>query len=168
MTSALALVCKVLLDREVLELRSENERLKLRLFWKTYGPEQLRAAMEDANAIHISCECIKCADCGRHNGRAGWYTCEFEPWFHAQLAQCELESAAIDAQSQHFDLDGMTVWDTDAHVVQSQHFDLDGIWDTDTHERPMQFSYGKKLHAATSITNEELQKLKKLFAILTE
>jgi hypothetical protein len=154
MTSALALVCKVLLDREVLELRSENERLKLRLFWKTYGPEQLRAAMEDANAIRINCECIRCAACGRHNGRAGWYTCEFEPWFHAQLAQCELESAAIDAQSQHFDLDGMTVWDTDAHFVHC--------------EGPMQFSYGKKLHAATSIKNEELQKLKKLFAILTE
>jgi len=159
MTSALALVCKVLLDREVLELRSENERLKMRLFWKTYGPEQLRAAMEDANAIRINCECIKCAACGRHNGRAGWYTCEFEPWFHAQLAQCELESAAIDAQSQHFDLDGMTVWDTDAHVV-TQHFD--GI------DAPMQFSYGRKLHTATSIKNKELQKLKKLFAILTE
>ena len=158
MTSALALASKILFDREVLELRSENERLRLCLFWKTYGPEQLLTAMQDTNALRIRCKCITCAVCGRHDGRANACLCSFEPWFHAQLALCELESSAIDPQSRHFHLEGMTVWDTDAHFVH----------DGGPNERWMQFSYGKKLHAATSIENKELQKLKRLFSILTE
>jgi hypothetical protein len=33
----------------VLELRRENEALKLKLFWREHGPEQLKTAMRMAN-----------------------------------------------------------------------------------------------------------------------
>ncbi len=45
----LTVVCKVLLDTRVLELRRENETLRIQLFWKDHGPESLKAAMRATN-----------------------------------------------------------------------------------------------------------------------
>ena len=47
MVSLLALASKPLYDREMLELRSENESLKLKLFWKDYNVHKLHKAMLD-------------------------------------------------------------------------------------------------------------------------
>ena len=41
----LALVSKILFDTRLLELKRENEALKLKLFWKEHNPSHLKAAM---------------------------------------------------------------------------------------------------------------------------
>ena len=152
----LALTSKVLYEREILELRAENERLKLSLFWKTYGPEQLNAAMQDFNMIQTRCKCFMCAVSGRYDRETNICSCSFVPWFEKQLAECGLESATFDNKSIHFQHEGMLAWDIDAHFVHDG--GMDDHW--------LQFSYGSKLHKATSIENPELQKLKRLFSIL--
>jgi hypothetical protein len=153
----LALASKVLYEREILELRTENERLKLSLFWKTYGPEQLYTAMQDANAHITQCKCFMCAVSGRYDLETNICACSFVPWFEKQLAKCGLESATIDDQSKHFQHESMLAWDIDTHFVHDG--GLDDHW--------LQFSYGSKLHRATSIENPELQKLKRLFELIT-
>jgi hypothetical protein len=45
----LALVPKLLLDREVIQLRGENERLRLQLFWRDHNAKKLSKAMAAAN-----------------------------------------------------------------------------------------------------------------------
>jgi hypothetical protein len=95
----LAVVCKVLLDTRVLELRRENEALKLRLFWKEHGPEQLKAAMRMANAAAggPGCGCLGCKVGGRNelafSNVAGKDACAFKAWFEAILKELDMDVA---------------------------------------------------------------------------
>ena len=56
----LSLVAKVLMDTRLLELKRENEELKLKLFWKEHNPSMLRQAMAAANKIDGGprCACL--------------------------------------------------------------------------------------------------------------
>jgi hypothetical protein len=49
MVDKLALVSKVLLDQRFLELKQENEQLKLQLFWKEYNMFRLVKLISMAN-----------------------------------------------------------------------------------------------------------------------
>jgi hypothetical protein len=59
----LALVSKLLLDREVIQLRAENERLRLELFWRDHNAKELSNAMASANQSTRGpqCTCYVCA-----------------------------------------------------------------------------------------------------------
>jgi hypothetical protein len=48
----LALVSKLLLDKEVIHLRQENEALRLKLFWKEHNRSELSDRMREANQAH--------------------------------------------------------------------------------------------------------------------
>jgi hypothetical protein len=94
----LAVVCKVLLDTRVLELRRENEALKLRLFWKEHGPEQLMRLANGA-AGGPGCGCLGCKVSGRGElefsnvaGTKG-EGCAFKAWFEQTLRELDMDVA---------------------------------------------------------------------------
>lgn len=53
----LSLVAKVLMDTRLLELKRENEELKLKLFWKDHNPSMLKQAMAVANTVEGGPRC---------------------------------------------------------------------------------------------------------------
>jgi hypothetical protein len=58
----LTLASKAFMDARFLELKKENERLKLERFWKIYGVDKLRKQLRSyqwrIGAVH--CECVSC------------------------------------------------------------------------------------------------------------
>ena len=92
----LALVSRVLLDQRVLDLRKENEELRLALFWKDYSIKKLQKAMTKANAAQTGprCGCTSCYHSGRDNFWKVEYDkdmeCKFKPWFEHLVQECEM------------------------------------------------------------------------------
>ena len=140
----LALVSKIILDQRVLELRSENEELKLKLFWKDHNKSSLKEAMANGNNYCPSapkCTCLSCVVSGRieeevESEDAG--DCRFKPWFEQKLNDC-----------------GMTVGhDASLRIDNSLIDAVNGVIDCDCHFVNFArcdwffFSYGKKLWAA--------------------
>jgi hypothetical protein len=151
--SRLTTVAHILYDREVLELRQENERLhrenerlcqenerlireiqefKLEQFWKLNDPERLRFAMF----------CYK----SRHPNLA---SDNVNAWVEPMLQNCGLEIESVYNQltfyvSQQSDLD--------THIVYSSPFTF--------------VAYGTKLWKAKSVDDPEICKLKALFDAL--
>ena len=110
MPERLSLVCKGLVDRRLLELRREQEAIKLRLFWTDHSPAVLRDAMQLANTADAGpqCACFGCVLADRHpDPRADddhgplTLVCSFEPWFarvlieHGMHTLCGLPSAPL-------------------------------------------------------------------------
>lgn len=150
----LALVSKLLLDRQVLALRAENEDLRLQLFWRDHAVDKLNALMgtanqNGANAPH--CVCNGCS-CGRRlfpdyiflfPAPYDERPCEFQPWFERLLTE-----------------QGLTVSDTlDAHFMHVQ-TEFPRPWVT--------WGYGQRLLSAKSVRDAELQKLHALFEVLAK
>ena len=85
----LALVSKILLDREVLHLRQENERLRLQLFWKNHSWSHLQELMNGANQAEEGprCNCWSCAASGRieEGAQPGEAACKLKEFFEAAL-----------------------------------------------------------------------------------
>lgn len=153
----LALVSKVLLDTRLCELKSENEQLRLQVFWLQHSLDNLSQRMQWANCSHNGpfCTCHDCLQSGRfHPAYAGpgidrcVYKCLFKPFFEQLIAQC-----------------GMSVGYREA--------------DTDTHFRCLQsnacplvswqsWQYGSKLTSAHSSTNADLRKLQQLFQLMDD
>jgi hypothetical protein len=163
----LAVVCKVLLDSRVLELRRENEALKLRLFWKEHGPEQLKAAMRMANgaAGGPGCGCLGCKVSGRGElefsnvaGKQG-EGCAFKAWFEQTLIELDMDVAVS--------LPAAAVW---VHVkeVDSRNDLLDdGVHFTNLGADDwVAWTYGSRLWKAASVSDPELGKLQRLFLTL--
>lgn len=53
-------VAKILIDVRLQELVDENRKLKLALFWKTYGIRQLRERVFSSIQRRINCKCWSC------------------------------------------------------------------------------------------------------------
>lgn len=161
----LALVAKVLMDTRLLELKRENEELKLKLFWRDHNPSMLRQAMAAANMVDGGprCSCLACIVGVRcANGTRGFapylfltrneqlvmshrchLRCQFQPWFEAKIREAGM-SVGFDAlrdDGQHFSNLGSADWNT--------------------------FVYGSRLWKASSTADPELGKLEKLFHALT-
>jgi len=138
--SRLTTVAHILYDREVLELRQENEKLheeirefKLKLFWKCHDIDTLRSIIRvyyrrNTN-LHTSCS---------------------NDWIESMLQDCELEVVSIGCLLPYR---GSEQIDLDTHLVCSYPYLFVG--------------YGAKLLEATSIDDPELKKLKALFDALT-
>ncbi len=161
----LAVVCKVLLDSRVLELRRENEALRLRLFWKEHGPEQLKAAMRLANgaAGGPGCGCLGCVVSGRREREHGEVPvkkpCAFKAWFEQTLQELGMDVAV--------GLPAEAVWvhvqevDPDSALLDDgAHFTNLGADDW------VAWTYGSRLWKAASVRDPELAKLEGLFRTL--
>ena len=94
MAEHLSVARKSLLDHRLLELRREQEAIKVRLFWTDHSPAALRDAMELANtsAAGPQCACFGCVLAGRHPDPRTHgdhsplaVACAFEPWFSRVL-----------------------------------------------------------------------------------
>ena len=153
------------MDARVAELRRENEELRLRLFWKDYRVSKLQKAMQMANCWENSpnCNCWQCAVTGRMDCDTlvdESRKCGFISWFEAKVAACDLIVGYVlrdSTQSQHVSNPLNGVWDTDCHIVKIVMFG--GDWSL--------FTYGSRLWKAKTVNDPELEKLKKLFELLS-
>jgi hypothetical protein len=161
----LAVVCKVLLDSRVLELRRENEALRLRLFWKEHGAEQLKAAMRVANGVAggPGCGCLGCVVSGKREREYGELpvrtSCAFKAWFEQTLQELGMDVAV-----------GLPAEETWVHV---QEVDPDSaLLDDGAHFTNLDvddwvaWTYGSRLWKAASVRDPELAKLQRLFLAL--
>jgi len=183
MVSLLALASKPLYEREILALRSENESLKLQLFWKDFNVKKLIKMMRLGNSFPLDAPFCQCADCvhykratkpqkrGRIAGAqpiSGDFMpsydakCSFGPWFAATARHfgLEIQNASFTKRAwpkvieEHDANPGLRVLDMDCHLVNE-----DGPeW---TH-----FTYGRKLWDAKRDDSPELLKLENLFEYL--
>jgi hypothetical protein len=142
----LALVAKVLMDTRLLELKRENEELKLKLFWKEHSPSMLMQAMSAANKMGGGprCACLACIVGGCcEDGTRGFapyafayeydkhlvmsqsdrchLRCQFKPWFEQKIRE-----AGIRVVTETAFPDGDGVRD------EGQHFSNLGIYSTGT------------------------------------
>ena len=149
----LALVAKVLLDSRFLELKRENESLKLRLFWFDHCLLTLRKMLQVANnnAAGPRCRCASCVFTKRYepNILDGYEddadACKFHTWFEQVLQK-----------------HGMSFRDaTDLQFHDNVHFHV-----FLSNNARNQWVYGGKLCNARSTADPELVKLAALFQTL--
>ena len=118
----LSLVCKVLFDVRLLELRREHEALKqtadalrLHVFWLQHDDLKLKQHLAWANDSDAGpkCACVECYWNGRfdYTDDQKWVrhdiNCTFKPWFETQLVDFGLTSSPGHAHqvTAHFALD---------------------------------------------------------------
>ena len=163
----LALVSKLLLDKEVIHLRQENEKLQLQLFWKDHNHSQLQYRMKEANQIANGpqCSCWSCVVSGRKEYNTDSLSrrtpCKFKLWLDDLLKQCGLIAAEIHDHvrpiGNHMSMDnGISPYDVDAHFLHIRHTD----W--------CSWTYGSYLWKAESVDNPELAKLHALFVLMDQ
>jgi len=154
----LALASKILLDKEVIQLRQENELLRLKLFWKDHKVDILKQLMQEANQAEDGphCKCCTCAVSGRidEGDESIDMKCVFKPWFESHLMSCGLtyQTAAQEGNGvQHMSGDGNFQYDVDTHI----HHIVSADW--------FAWTYGARLWKANSADDPELIKLHSLF-----
>ena len=160
----LALVSKILFDTRLLELKRENEALKLKLFWKEHNHEIMDNAMYSANQAvgGPACSCLACAVSGRYESEPGEVAekkpCTFKPWFEQVLREHDMSVGHV------VDLPRV-----DGSVVDSHNdvFDDDQHFTNFAGEDWVWWKYGSKLWKATSVRDPELAKLERLFHYLS-
>lgn len=168
--SRLASVNKILMDREVIALRKENDRLQksndhllLNLFWIKFCSRNLTCRTQLSNFIHPEspdCNCYLCGIGGRlsetqmtndvHNP-----ICTFTPLLKNTFAYLGLvvaetmDIASIQPLVHEYSWDFVNI---DAHIV------VEEDW--------TRFAYGSKLFNVTSMDDPSIAKIKSLFEIL--
>ena len=161
----LALVTKVLMDRRFLELKEENEFLKLKMFWHTHNIKKLNKAMIEGNLYVSQCKCENCC----YQGRAGHIlktetedrVCGFKPWFEEMIIGCGLTIGDCSGQPIYAGLPHMddVVYDNDYHILNEYHGHCP-IWSGT--------AYGGKLWKAKSVSDPELKKIAALFIAIRD
>ena len=181
-TERLCVVAKVFMDTRLLELKRENEELKLKLFWKEHNPSMLKRAMLVANRSEAGpgCTCLACIVGGRCNAGTQGYApyafanmyddqlimsphdichlrCQFKPWFEQKIRESGMSVREMPlSMLVHGDLvdEGNAVLDDGKHFVNLGKVD----WNA--------WVYGSRLHKASSTADPELDKLQSLFRAL--
>ena len=181
----LSLVAKVLLDTRLLELKRENEELKLKLFWKDHNPSMLKQAMAVVNTVEGGprCACLACIVGGRcANGTQGYapyafaheydhqlvmsahdichLRCQFKPWFEQKIAESGMSVREMPLSVWVDGADGGVVDDGKAVPDDGNHFVNMGRVDWNA------WVYGSRLWNASSTADPELGRLKRLFLAL--
>jgi hypothetical protein len=127
----LALVSKILLDQRFLELKRENERLTLILFWIDHSINTLKKLMFRANNREGGPRC-RCRCCIRAKRR--WHTildgyddepedteCKFGPWFEKKVQEHGLSFEASGEDDNPFpceaDRESYPMPDVDVHFL---------------------------------------------------
>ena len=164
----LATVSKVFMDSRVVELRRENEELRLRLFWKDHNVQMLEKVMKEANQMDNApkCNCFRCVLTERMDGDVVYdnQSCTFIPWFEEKIKLCDLTTKyytdlsleSTDYRIHVSDTSGNPVFIADCHFVKYCTTGID--WGS--------FSYGSKLWKAKTVNDPELRKLEKLFELM--
>ena len=161
----LTLASKILLDTRLLELKRENEALKLKLFWKEHNPAHLKAAMYLANTADggPACSCFMCVMSGRYPSDDGEIPrkkpCVFKSWFEQVLREYDM-SVGLSLPDAPIWVNGIVVDDHNDVLYDGQHFTNLGSGDW------FCWTYGSKLWKATSVGDPELAKLERLFRAL--
>jgi hypothetical protein len=164
----LAFVSRLLLDKEVIELRQENERLRLLLFWKEHNVRTLSKLMRDLNRSRSGpqCACTACVMLGRsdesHDAQGSVafdLYCEFNPWFERNILEMGMTVSMVPpphgAGVENCDIDaGGDLYEVDSHF----HCILRG--------NCVHWTYGARLWKAASADDPELLRLHALFETL--
>lgn len=104
----LALVSKVFVDTRLLELKRENERLKLELFWRTYSERILHEELYKFHSTRklVHCWCVSCVKHGRSHldqDETEYYAalpvsqtrrckpCQYRAWFEEFIKDMDME-----------------------------------------------------------------------------
>ena len=170
----LALVSKVLLDTRFLELKRENERLTLSLFWIDHSINTLKKLMAYANNHGVGprcrCRCCLCAKrCVPHwhsydDGRINDDPCRFGPWFETILQQHGLSFASSAKDVNYYrcaeDRESHPMPDVDVHLLllTTEHVPV---------ESRCTWVYGAKLWKAQTTQDQGLLNLTALFKTLS-
>ena len=169
----LTLVSKILLDQRFLELKRENERLTLSLFWVDHSINTLKKLTFRANNRAGGPRC-RCRGCTRAKRR--WRTelagyddegddeaCKFGPWFEKTVQEHGLSFASSGQDDNLFPCDSDREWypmpDANVHFLlfPSQR-EAATSWCT--------WVYGAKLWKAQTTQDPGLLKLTALFQTL--
>ena len=168
----LALVSKILLDQRFLELKRENERLTLSLFWVDHSINTLNKLTARANNRPDGprCRCLCCLRAKRCVPRFHSYDdgikdepCKFGPWFETILQQHGLSFASSVKDDNHFrctvDRESYPMSPASVHflLVTTEHAPAIS-WCT--------WVYGAKLWQAQTTQDPALLKLTALFQTL--
>ena len=166
----LALVSKVLLDSRFLELKRENEGLKLRLFWVDHGINTLKKFMYWANnrASGPRCRCSSCMRAKRsrpsildgYDDEVEDHTCRFGPWFEKIVQEHGLSFAVSEGDDAcafcAIDREFYPKPDVNAHFLLLRSGAVPvTAW--------VHWVYGAKVWKAETTQDAELLKLKALF-----
>jgi len=169
----LALVSKILLDQRFLELKRENERLTLILFWIDHSINTLKKLMFRANNREGGPRC-RCRCCIRAKRR--WHTildgyddepedteCKFGPWFEKIVQEHGLSFTASGEDDNPFpceaDRESYPMPDVDVHFLL---FPSECVSVTSW----CLWVYGAKLWKAQTTQDPGLLKLSALFKTL--
>lgn len=164
----LAMTSKIMYDKEIIEMKKEIEKLKLKLFWKDHGIDKFTKIIIDANLYHPKspkCDCYYCVACGRapaHKSIENPRKCLFKDWFEEVLNDHEIKFISGYPKNDPEELTHISTNNNDMYVlaVDTHLINMGQLqWGT--------FTYGSKLYNAKNENNQEIQKLKKLFTYLT-
>ena len=169
----LALMSKILLDQRFLELKRENERLKLSLFWVNHSINTLKKLMTHANQVSHSlrCRCRSCIHTKRFTPTP-WTEdeieiedekCKFKPWFEKIVDEHGLSvGRGGDPHPEEHDREMYHRPNVNVHfhVVESEYTWYYNCW--------ANWMYGAKLWKAQTTQDPELLKLTALFKTLGE
>ena len=156
----LALVSKILLDSRVIELRKENEALKLKLFWKDHDESDLKDLMRQTNNCGKNppqCSCHACCVAGRVYADGPGMECTFKPWFEAHIASCGMEIGVGVGRDQE---------PVEVSFSEQVHYDIDAHFHSMGRDDWVQWTYGARLWKAASVSDPEIVKLIRLFDAL--
>ena len=159
----LALVSKVLLDARFLELKRENERLKLSVFWADHSIHMLKKWMQYANGRRARCRCCECRRLKRwdEDDRFEDEQCKFGPWFEEALQIHGLSfKDGTNAYVKFNYIGGVALREDYPKPDVSVHFYL---YYSQPYKSWSSWAYGAKLWKAETIHDPELLKLKALF-----
>ena len=154
----LACVSRLLMDQRVIDLRRENERLKMCLFWRDHGTMQLRECLMYANLFAPGAPGCRCISCCINKGTYDVdmdNPCKFYYWIKDMMERhgmtVEIQKEAMAVVSSHPSSPGY-VCDQDCHFVVR----------TDWFERAY-FTYGARIWRAETVSDVNLQKLARFF-----
>lgn len=149
-------VSRALAEPRVAQLRGEYERLRLIIFFRTWGSERFKRALIHANEALTRCTCLRCQEHDRQP--TGYFLndeetapCLFLPWLHGQFREHGLQVALCDVP----DPDERKVWTPFSHYIEtydtapSAHLFAEGAY----------FAFGRKIWGARTADDPELRKL---------
>jgi hypothetical protein len=160
----LACVSRLLMDQRVIELRRENERLKMCIFWRDHNTVNLREVLMYSNLFAPGapdCRCISCCIsgvAGHHFGVDSVESCKFIPWIQGVAERYGMTMEVKKPESSHVSHPSLPghVYDQDCHFV----------W-ADVTERAY-CTYGARIWKAQTVSDINLKKLSRFFDELLE
>lgn len=155
----LACVCNMIMDQRVIDLRKENEELKLQVYWRDYNVLSLRDIL---NSAHVyapgasTCKCMPCCVSGFSSEVADAnpdVECAIAKWFKGMAERHGLTVEPLHSDSKYVQHPSspVSVYDQDCHIVRLRVGDFS------------YYSFGARIWKARTVANSELRKLEALF-----